>query len=777
MDEILKKNEIQVTEEQIQAAYALNLCSVSVSQIIDYNDIYILEQEYENILNNLNLQNIPKDEALLDILKRLLETITFFRIADGDKALIEKEYQHKMKNAIWSAMPNPGALVSAGLSGLKAGNAVGTVISVAATVGTAYMNYRKTKAENDLNHEKQLWELRRTAIEQLNNLRQQLFETSWRLADKYDFPDILRLTEKQIKEYNNILMDSDEVRKYERLEYIKDRFKAYPPFWYYLGNTANSIAASDRYGLSEVDREEYRNKAKKHFLYFSDINKYNLLRVDNISSACYLELVDLLDPVLEADDIFDYTNRACEQSGDSLDILQLCAVSYLRIGKIDAATKVLRKLVNEQYNTISNAQLLSTIYVDKYITKEDNESKANYMLLATRVNKEYLFPMPLSRECDKGQLLMDHMASLRKILLAKYALVFELFIKKYEREINKIIPLPGYYWGNSVDEDIYSQTQYARDERVYQVVNVMGDKEKASEYMDYVANIAYSSRLLEILNSFFENLTVLDFVREENTRIELSNIIRSQIYSNRKLILDADHIILNFTAKDYRYIQENVSLKLFAGDFFDKFIAKIKVLVGSLTSFTDFTIAEMNLSELCKKVGIPEPEYMYDTRNNYIMEDFEPTYFSRDLLQDGARISSERITLNNEMFSAIKQALSDGKIVINASQAEVSLREEAKTSVYFYNTNINNEDIKAKTLAVINDKSIMDSDLILTTEGIIPVIRGIIKKTIPYSSVAKVMDGGNIGIILGENYFNDGINIELLIDLCDELKKYEVVKK
>ena len=68
----------QITKEQIQAAYALNLCSVSVSQIIDYNDINILEQEYDTILNNLNLENIPKDEALLDIMKRLLETITFF---------------------------------------------------------------------------------------------------------------------------------------------------------------------------------------------------------------------------------------------------------------------------------------------------------------------------------------------------------------------------------------------------------------------------------------------------------------------------------------------------------------------------------------------------------------------------------------------------------------------------------------------------------------------------------------------------------------------------
>ena len=38
-----------------QAAYALNMCTVSVSQIIDYDDINILEQEYEAILNNINL--------------------------------------------------------------------------------------------------------------------------------------------------------------------------------------------------------------------------------------------------------------------------------------------------------------------------------------------------------------------------------------------------------------------------------------------------------------------------------------------------------------------------------------------------------------------------------------------------------------------------------------------------------------------------------------------------------------------------------------------------
>ena len=43
-------------EDKIKAAYALNMCMVSVSQIIDYSDLNILEQEYEAILNNLNLE-------------------------------------------------------------------------------------------------------------------------------------------------------------------------------------------------------------------------------------------------------------------------------------------------------------------------------------------------------------------------------------------------------------------------------------------------------------------------------------------------------------------------------------------------------------------------------------------------------------------------------------------------------------------------------------------------------------------------------------------------
>ena len=151
-------------EEQLKAAYALNLCTVSISQIIDYDDMNIMEQEYEAILNNLNLEQIPKDDALLKVLKQILDTITFFRIQEVDKKLIEKEYQQKIKNAIWNAVPNFGMIVAGG-------NPVTMAISLASQVGIGYMNYRKVKAEIQLDKERKDWELEASSIEQFNDLR------------------------------------------------------------------------------------------------------------------------------------------------------------------------------------------------------------------------------------------------------------------------------------------------------------------------------------------------------------------------------------------------------------------------------------------------------------------------------------------------------------------------------------------------------------------------------------------------------------------------------
>lgn len=123
-------------DEKIKSAYALNLCTVSVSQIVDYDDLNVLEQEYDAILNNLNLEKIIKNDSLLNVLKQILDTITYFKMEDIEKKIIEKEYQQQMKNAIWSSVPNFGLIVAGG-------SPLTMAVSLASQVGIGYMNYRK----------------------------------------------------------------------------------------------------------------------------------------------------------------------------------------------------------------------------------------------------------------------------------------------------------------------------------------------------------------------------------------------------------------------------------------------------------------------------------------------------------------------------------------------------------------------------------------------------------------------------------------------------------
>ena len=313
-------------ERKLKAAYALNMCTVSVSQIVDYNDEYILEQEYEAILNNLNLEQIPKDEALLNILVKLLNVITFFRIDKVKREQIEKKYQRRVKNAIWSAIPNIGVIV--------AGNPASVALSLATQVGIGYMNYRREKANAMADKEDSEIELEIAAMEQFNALRRELFTTAWRLADEYEFPDRYRLTERQISQYNEILMDTDDIRKYERLTAGKDKFEAYLPFWYFMGHTAKYISEDRDNGLDSTARKYYRERAKSHFEKYSKLNSFNILREDEITASFALEYTDILlsEENPDMDKVRSLIDTAVKMAGNANDILEICAISYLKIG-------------------------------------------------------------------------------------------------------------------------------------------------------------------------------------------------------------------------------------------------------------------------------------------------------------------------------------------------------------------------------------------------------------------------------------------------------------
>ena len=425
---------------RLKAAYALNLCTVSVSQIIDYNDINILEQEYNAILNNLNIQNFIKDEVLLKILKQLLDTITFFRIQEKEKSFVEKEYQQKMKNAIWSAVPNLSIIFTGG-------NPVNMAIAAATQIGIGYMNYRKNKNQYQLEKERQDWELQRSAIEQFNGLRRELFETAWRLSDKYNFPDEYRLTESQITQYDAILMDPDPLRRYERLDVISDSFKAFPPYWYYKGNAAREI--TERYENNSAICNKYMELSLIAYNVFEEIYRKDmeLMREDVIASSCFLEKIALLIKLpdkYEKGNVSTLLERAVRLAGNNLDVLQQCVFHYISLANQDTKylsnlIQLLRYLVNEDYNLSINGRLLSRLYCK-------TQDKISYEILSDRIGANYIFPWVENDDEANEQYLIES----NQYLGEKFSRFIELFKEKYELKFNKIIP---YDFSNTKETD------------------------------------------------------------------------------------------------------------------------------------------------------------------------------------------------------------------------------------------------------------------------------------------------------------------------------------
>ena len=499
-------------DENFKAAYALNLCTVSVSQIIDYNDINILEQEYNAILNNLNLQEMPKDEAFLDILKHLLDTITFFRIQEDEKKIIEMDYQKRIKDAIWKAIPSPSVIIASSDSKVMA-------MALATQVGIGYMNYRRAKAESQDEYEKSKWRLHESALEQFNALQRDLFTTAWRIADEYEFNDKWRLTENQLKQFNNILMDTNLIRKYERLESVQEQYEAYPPFWYQIGSAANKISyeyrKDDQFGIVEF----YKEKAKEYFDKFEK-NYVPLLREDQIAASCYLEHVDLLDSKTQKSKIIELLEKAEQLAGKELDVLQIISLDYQKIGELDKAEKILRKLVNEDYNRKLNAQLLSRIYVQNYI-KDINRKEygTRYKLLEDRLSTtQDIFELPEPKESYTEEEIKaidrEFFISQKESLERKIEPYVNCFVQMYGSEFNKLIPVLDY-------EKEYTESFFALDNLDARknefLANTKWNKGTA-EYQNRIYSINYEIEIKKIvskmMNSIRDNLR--DYVNLED---------------------------------------------------------------------------------------------------------------------------------------------------------------------------------------------------------------------------------------------------------------------
>ncbi len=747
------------TEEQLKAAYALNLCTVSVSQIIDYNDVNIMEQEYEAILNNLNLEQMPKDEALLNILKQLLNTITFFRISDKEREFIEKEYQMKMKNSVWSAVPN----ISMFFSG---GDWISTTIAVVSQIGIGYMNYRRAKAEGAFEKEKKLWELERSAIEQFNGLRRELFDTAWRLSSVYAYPDELRLSERQISQYNNILMDTDPVSRYERLDSVKEYFLAYPPFWYYMGHTLAELSTTE-ISISPSKKLKFREEAKNCFQHFRATNQKGLLREDPIASSCALELIDLLDSKQDRELITELILEAYKFSGRKEDILQFCAINYLRIGDNERASKILLQLINENYLPYMNAQLLSTLYVSSFINHHSTEAVDKYNLLQRKIGIKYLFPMP-DNYSDKYSLSQNFIKAQQEILVAKYQETITEFCDKYKDLYEALIPVNSFLIRKD-DCNSSSTVILTRNELLLQINEVFKDQRKASSFVAQLKEIDIRTAIIDFLNRLFKAVCELIFVNNSVQIIlakDIENAISAQRVRMNSLVskLQNNKFGVNETKEllDISYSQLTFS-------FFSDLVKEMNSYLNSLSEMQDFAIAEQSLSQFCRAENLQDPDEVY-AKSNIFSTDIitAERKFTYDLWEErGSQYASESLKFMNLLRIIEKY---ENRIIIDTQNAVFFSSKDPRTNRYFSSNSklYNYTGLKKSTIGILDSKGRKGGfDLVFTNSGIIPYKDNIVLPLVSYNDVSWTND--NKALLIGSVYKGYVANLKELYSMILEL--------
>ncbi len=313
-------------QAQLQVLQSLNLIAVSLTHIITYNDKVVLDQEYNTIINNLNLSNIP-DADIITLLQELMDLLTSSKIEDHEREYLltrfDKNVQSELKNRVRSRIFDTDLILSP---------YTGILRSVLYT-GSFYFNYRSQMKTYAKEKEEGKWAIEAKTMQGLNSFYKKLLKYSWDLMRRYNLPDEWRLNEKQLSDYTDIVKEPDLDRRYRKLERIENSFQKFPPYWYYRGQAAQEIGKNE--------------EALYCFNQFQQINQ-RILRKDPYAASVAMCKTMLngeqSDPAMLKSDLELIV--ANSDDADWGNIL-FAAVQYGRMGDPDAAGKlILRNLDN-----------------------------------------------------------------------------------------------------------------------------------------------------------------------------------------------------------------------------------------------------------------------------------------------------------------------------------------------------------------------------------------------------------------------------------------------
>jgi hypothetical protein len=261
--------------ESKNAVLALNYLHASLNKIKMYNDKRVLEDEYDNIINNINLTAID-DKEIVDIITELMDTLTKHKLTEMEKEKLQREYQEKLDTALSNSLLGVSdktigtTIVHFAKKGTEAvTHTLVNPLYVVQVANSTYKDYQNTQfnAKNEL--DKSQWKLKKDTVIQLNNARKKFLLTYWKIMKRYNIPDNWRITEKQLTRFVNVIKGTDEKKKYRQLLRMKNELAMLPTFWFELSLAAHSLGEKNEELFDIKKYESLNQKLLRHNAQYS----------------------------------------------------------------------------------------------------------------------------------------------------------------------------------------------------------------------------------------------------------------------------------------------------------------------------------------------------------------------------------------------------------------------------------------------------------------------------------------------------------------------------
>ena len=395
--------EQQLNDNAMRAMLALNYCHMALVNILAYEDRIILDEEYNNIINNISLSAI-QDEEVVTILKQLMDTLITFKLTEEQTARLLKIYNQQVVNAVYvtSAQSTNDVIIAlgvkqlidrlqptmlesvldgtvngapGGIHGVLLGAASGflkailtgttspigaeiIVPYVLSKIGGLYQNYRENTQLYRQALDEKLWKLDTQTIQAIHEMRKSFLQVYWTLMKRYNIPENLRLTEEQLRNAVEVFKIEDVEKRYRQLERLQQDFQAFPPFWYKLAQTAQEL------GHLEEAVNLYQKIEQEYHPFFRKDHELAAALMDKVVLIESLKLThpEILVRLNVEGDVSENLKRILAESNNDWRNNVFVALQYEGLKNYDAAKNLIIQNIDNEKELSLNFRLLGEIY-------------------------------------------------------------------------------------------------------------------------------------------------------------------------------------------------------------------------------------------------------------------------------------------------------------------------------------------------------------------------------------------------------------------------------